>query len=321
MALGSPNSLGQLTAVRNHLAYELGVAAFTDLPSTQQSLYNDFLEMALDEIASRAEWVWLLREGYFTTKAPYTTGTVAVTNGSTTVTGTGTAFTTGTNAAVDEVIRVGTDSSYYRIASVDTATQLTLRSAYAGDTASGASYRISADEYNLARGVDWLKLIYEQATPYVLDGVAFDALMHQAKVVYWHEGAPRLWAISEANYGATTDRPVRIRLWPIPDDDYAMVYRYKSYATFPASGTAEFETEPALQNLLIAGVMALVWKSRGEFDRARFAMEDFERLMALALQKLNKTASARVVLARQWWPTGSRNWDRLPYVPTTIPTS
>lgn len=76
------------------------------------------------------------------TEADYTTGTVAVTNGSTTVTGTGTTFTA---AMVGRWIRVTAptgDGEWYEIGGYTSSTVLTLLNSYAGTTASGASYII-----------------------------------------------------------------------------------------------------------------------------------------------------------------------------------
>lgn len=69
----------------------------------------------------------------------YRIGTVAVTNGSPTVTGTLTAFT---NQGVAGDSFLGPDGKDYEIASVDSNTQLTLATNYAGSTASGQSYAV-----------------------------------------------------------------------------------------------------------------------------------------------------------------------------------
>jgi len=69
----------------------------------------------------------------------YDTGTVAVTNGSTTVTGTGTNFITG--AQVGEAF-YGPDSKLYEIQSITSATVIILADAYLGSTQSGQSYQI-----------------------------------------------------------------------------------------------------------------------------------------------------------------------------------
>jgi len=74
----------------------------------------------------------------------YSTGTVAVTNGSTIVTGSSTLFVTGSVAANDyfkPVPTAGTTiAGAIKIASVDSETQITLSSAYDGPTVSGLSY-------------------------------------------------------------------------------------------------------------------------------------------------------------------------------------
>jgi hypothetical protein len=72
--------------------------------------------------------------------APYSTGTVTVTNGSKTVTGAGTSWTANVDAGM--ILRVGSDSAIGLVASVDTNTQITLRDAWSGTTAAGASYTL-----------------------------------------------------------------------------------------------------------------------------------------------------------------------------------
>jgi len=69
----------------------------------------------------------------------YATGTVNVTNGSATVTGSGVAFTANVDAGQ---AFIGPDGLAYEILSVVSATQLTLASNYRGATATGQAYRI-----------------------------------------------------------------------------------------------------------------------------------------------------------------------------------
>ena len=69
----------------------------------------------------------------------YNTGTVAVTNNSATVTGTGTAWADNIDAGQ---AFIGPDGLAYEIAAVVSATSITLASAYKGATASGQAYRI-----------------------------------------------------------------------------------------------------------------------------------------------------------------------------------
>lgn len=65
----------------------------------------------------------------------YTTGTVAVTNGSPTITGTGTVFT---ERMIGRAFRLDNDGQWYKIADYVSSTQLTLDNNYAGISDSGA---------------------------------------------------------------------------------------------------------------------------------------------------------------------------------------
>lgn len=69
----------------------------------------------------------------------YTTGTISLTNGSATVTGSGTTFIAGD---VGKVLRVVGENTFYRISSYSSATSVTLASNYTGTTGSGKTYVI-----------------------------------------------------------------------------------------------------------------------------------------------------------------------------------
>ena len=73
----------------------------------------------------------------------YSTGTASVTNGSATVTGSGTLWSANVSAA--DSFTVAGDGVMYDVASVDSDTQVTLSVAYAGSTASGVVYTIARD--------------------------------------------------------------------------------------------------------------------------------------------------------------------------------
>ncbi len=78
-------------------------------------------------------------DGGRTKIAYYDTGTVTVTNGSATVTGVG---TTWTSAMVGKMFRIKGDRTLYRIFSVGAVTTITLEEVYQGQGASTASYEI-----------------------------------------------------------------------------------------------------------------------------------------------------------------------------------
>lgn len=71
--------------------------------------------------------------------ADYTTGTITLTNGDATVTGSGTTFTA---AMVGRWLQSTDDKEWYRIASFTNTTSIELEHAFQGTTAAGASYKI-----------------------------------------------------------------------------------------------------------------------------------------------------------------------------------
>ncbi len=73
--------------------------------------------------------------------ASYSTGTVSVTNGSKTVTGSGTTWST-SNVDAGMLLRIGSTDRFYVVETRVSNTQLTLRDAYEGTTASGQSYSL-----------------------------------------------------------------------------------------------------------------------------------------------------------------------------------
>lgn len=97
---------------------------------------------------------WCERSTVLRTQQRYTTGEVAVTRGSTTVTGTDTLWDTNNDFSVKnarstgKLVLNGTEP-VYKISSVDSDTQITLATPYVGEDATEASYVYFEDEYDL----------------------------------------------------------------------------------------------------------------------------------------------------------------------------
>jgi hypothetical protein len=125
-----------------------------------------YANMALQDFVMGFEYKlpWLERDAVLRTHGDYTTGTVAVTRGSTTVTGTDTLWTTvnsynEANARATGKLILAGGANIHTIASVDSATQITLDDRYVADSdlAAGSTYIYFEDEYALAS--DFLKII------------------------------------------------------------------------------------------------------------------------------------------------------------------
>lgn len=155
------------------------VEAITNV-TNQRALIKDAIQMGLDKLTSE-DLPYLMTEGFITTVAPYETGTVTATNGSKTITGSGTTFTAG---MVGRKIRMGSENAYYRIAAFVSTTEVTLEAAYQGTTASGKTFSIYKDEYRLPADCDVYKVMRQ-----IENGIAQVGLEPSAFDIY--EPAPQ----------------------------------------------------------------------------------------------------------------------------------
>lgn len=108
-------------------------------PSLSPKLSQDFVVNAFRRLAEIRRWSWLCKFGQFIAPAVYNTGTVTVTQNSTTVTGSGTTFTA---AMVGRQFRIGLNAPIYTIAQFVSATQIELDSPWGSDSASAQTYSI-----------------------------------------------------------------------------------------------------------------------------------------------------------------------------------
>lgn len=119
-------------------------------------------EYYYSEFIPLRDWSFLKKGGVVSSVAEYTTGTVAVTNGSTTITGTGTTFT---SSMVGYRFKLSSDDRSYKISGFTSTTVVTIESAYEGDTASGKTFQIVKDTFNLSKWVSSPSRIYSFNNP------------------------------------------------------------------------------------------------------------------------------------------------------------
>lgn len=91
--------------------------------------------------------------------AKYTTGTVALTNGSATVTGTATTFTRAMVGRYFQVTDADGDGLWYKVSAFNSATSLTLENYYQGTTDSSNNYQI-AEAFGLPEDLHMLPIYY-----------------------------------------------------------------------------------------------------------------------------------------------------------------
>lgn len=175
---------------------------------------------------------WAVRRGVIVTRAPYTTGTVAITTASsrTAVTGTSTLWTTTdsyglANARVGGKMTFSGLTDVYEVSVVGGAGSITLGSQYTGDDLSGDSYVYFEDEYSLAsdfgRILD-LRMFSNDANIPLIGFMQF----RRGFPTNLTRSRPRLAALVQLGFSGSTSARPRVIFGPAPDAVYSVSYEY-----------------------------------------------------------------------------------------------
>ncbi len=236
------------------------------------------------------QWSFLKGQRVLGTVAPYGTGTVDVTNGSTTVTGTGTTFT---SAMAGRQLRVGNADAYYEISAFVSTTEITLKSSYAGVTASGQTFSLFQNVYSLASDVKELYTINYNFRLREKDAEYLDRWDAARKST-----GPPEWYVYR---GKDSSGNQQIELYPVPASTYELRYLYyKKVANMSADTDEPLIREDALEiGTLIDCYRMLIVKSRSAIEKAAYrdllrdARDEFNRLLAEAMMEDSRIESQR----------------------------
>lgn len=234
---------------------------------------------------------WLERQGTIITMAPYTTGTVAVTRGSTTVTGTNTLWTTNNVYGVANARTTGklrfNDVNVYSISAVGGAGNITLATRYVADEdlAAGAEYTYFEDEYALA--ADFLKPIdYRRfSTAYnipIIGRNEFQRNYPRPNLT----GVPKVATILDKPFNGSTTPVILVQFYPAPGSHMIIPYSYitknlaVSSAGVEATSMVNDDDEPALpvryRNALVSFAISKWYRDKKDDSRSEQAKFDYQ---------------------------------------------
>lgn len=240
----APQTLSELrTDFSNRVRIATGVTATANIVDRYLNIGNQDLHL-------HYQWWWSSRRAEIITKPPYSTGTVAINQGATALTGTSTAWTTAddfgnNNAAVGDKITIGAVGEVYLVNAVGSATSITLGSRYTGsDISSGGGYTVYQDEYALASDffapLD-VRLFSEEYKIELIGPKEFYRKFVRNSV----RQAPRYATlITLAPSGSAAVRR-RVVFGPAPDKAYTIPYRYTTTSLAVSSGGTEQATMTA----------------------------------------------------------------------------
>lgn len=239
------------------------------LNEEDDTLIKGYVNDRYKEVANAREWPWLYEKTSLVTVAEYDTGTVAVTEDNTTVTGTGTAWT---SAMAGRKIRVTGFDETYEIDSVDTNAQtLTLKKAYNGDTESGASYKIFQDILSLPSDTDEIIDLRQHRCPRALTLVGLRELRNLSPSPY-QDTVSAVYAdpTHYAHYVPDSSEYMTIILWPPPYRKILIDLEYKKIVVELTNDSDTPLIPEHYRQILKHGAMADMYGKRDENNRQNF---------------------------------------------------
>ena len=239
------------TGLQNRVRVTTGVTA-----TENQS--KNYINIALHDmhIGYGEKFPWAERTAILRTQAPYTTGTVATTKGSTTVTGSSTLWNTANDFSVNNV-RAGGKMTFggadtYEVSAIASDTSLTLTQRFISTSlAAGSSYTYFEDEYDLAS--DFLRPL--DLTSFDLNGEVELVDRREFRRAFARNattGRVQMATIVDlAPSGNTTPRR-RVRFWKAPGTNYLLTYAYvTSNLATSSAGAAQAQLSAATDEPIV----------------------------------------------------------------------
>jgi len=262
------------------------------------------------------DWHFLRAEGEITLTAVYETGTVACSQDAAAVTGTG---TTWTNAMEGRAFIFATHPLVYRIASVDSATTLTLDRAYVGETVTESEYQISQDRYDLPQDFD--RPVDEDWTRYDDSSKATIRVVSPKEVALRRRTRP----------SDSTGDPDVVTLWQqdtvgehrvavfdrYPDSARVVRFEYQRQHPLIEDDTQRILFDMKTEEMIQAGVEYLILRGPEDDARAGMMVGEFlrERMDAVAKSEIGKqrtrlsVSQERAIQQRTKWGRKGRRTD------------
>jgi len=212
------------------------------------------------------EWSQLKGSGEWYLPAPYTTGTASATNGSTTITGAG---TTWTSDMVGRQIMLNSQGvPWYDITAFVSTTEITLDRAYSGADLSGVSYELSQVYVSAKSDFDYFISILDPEREWKLH---FD--IEQQVLDSWDPKRQKVgdvWVVSAVGPDPTADGTAnsyrqRFEIWPRAGSARRIPYRYQ-IRTPKLTTSGQVAIWPLKSDVLVEGALARLAMYKGTAD-------------------------------------------------------
>jgi hypothetical protein len=260
-----------LLDVVKRVAFGVGnfAAAVDSVENPDPKTFNmvECVNRVIRKIAQVKGLPMLNAEHTLTTLAPYDTGTVALAQGSVTVTGTTTAWTSDMQ---DWAFTIKAYNALFRVSSVTAAGSLTLSEPWPFISSTAQTYILAQDRYEMpADFSDFVSVSMQGDVSRPLSirtPTEIDLQRHRMRTNVIETGAPNMITVFDKN---TTGNWL-CELDPFPDDVYQISFRYKGVASRIVHDNDVVPVADEHIDLLFDGVTAL-WKQQTGVDGAQQA--------------------------------------------------
>lgn len=243
-------------------------------PGVDPDLIEGWIADCYQEILGALPWSRLDVQAVLQTVAPYSTGTVAVTQGSQAVTLTGGAWTA---AMSGRAFRLTGDEEEYQFTQTGADTG-TLDRTYAGETNAAAAYSIYQAVYPLPADCRFL------------DEGAFSGGRRRLAMERGQDAYPSLYLAGEPAVwwpymdDGSTPPQMQVRLYPVPDAVYGIPFTYCAEAPNPSATSATLLPwmQPAA---LIEGTSAKIKRHLKDYSGAQLCTAAFADALAVMVSQ------------------------------------
>ncbi len=316
-----PTDLTDLrTALINAVREATGVTA-------TNTIADRYLNTALHDMVVNWDFPWGVRTTSLITQAPYTTGTITIATGGTTVTGLLSLWNMANdfsvkNARAGGKIILGSESdSIYDVTTVASDVSLTIGAKYIGDDLAADTYVYYEDEYDLASD------FFRSVDPHHFARNVPIALIPRKEFRTRYprnaeRGEPRMACIYDAPFSATTARRQRIVFHPAPDAAYKIDYEYiTTNLAISSTGVAQTQLtattdEPIVplryRHVLVLHALYNWYRDRKDDTRSQEVKGEYTDLMRRIASDVGVTTPRPRILPRtsQYFPARRRRGSR-----------
>lgn len=272
---------------------------------------------------------WCERQSTLILQAPYTTGTVTISAGSTSLTGTDTLWNTNNTYGVKnmraggKIIIAGTND-IYRVSSVAGDTSATLATRYvASSDASAESYTYFEDEYALAS--DFLRPVDAQSFSYALDIPIISRTEFRRRCPRPNvSGRPVICCLFDEGFSSSTTPVRKLVVYPYPATTQIIPYAYITNAVgVDASGTnltslSSDTDEPIVplryRHVIVLKALAHWYRDKRDDARSEQVNAEYIDLMQRIVSDhdIGTHAKAQIQpVGGQYWRTAKKPYGRL----------